>query len=41
MKRGVIVRPVGGYNLKNALRITIGNEIHNKRLVESLKAELL
>lgn len=35
---GLIVRPVGGYGLKDALRITIGSEPENAALLKSLGA---
>jgi histidinol-phosphate aminotransferase len=40
LKRGVIVRPCGGYALPEFLRITVGNDAQNVRLVESLKIVL-
>ena len=41
LSHGVIVRPVGGHGLRNALRITIGTETENRRLVEALRTVLL
>jgi histidinol-phosphate aminotransferase len=38
--RGVILRPVGGYGLPNALRLTIGTEEENRKVVATL-AEFL
>jgi histidinol-phosphate aminotransferase len=38
LKRGVIVRPVGNYELPNHLRITIGTPPENERLIEGLGA---
>ena len=40
MKRGLILRQVGGYKLPHALRMTVGGEEANKLVVESL-AEFL
>jgi histidinol-phosphate aminotransferase len=37
MKKGVIVRPMGIYNLNNYLRITVGLPEENKRFIEVLK----
>ena len=34
---GIIVRPMAGYGLPQCLRITIGTEAENKKLIESLK----
>lgn len=36
LERGVIVRPVAGYGLPNFLRISIGTEAENARLLEAL-----
>ncbi len=38
--RGVIVRPVGGYGLPDHLRITVGTDAENRRLLESLEEVL-
>ncbi len=38
LRQGVIVRPVAGYGLPNALRITIGTAEQNERLVAALVA---
>lgn len=35
LKKGVIVRPVGGYGLKTHLRVSIGLEQENKRFIEA------
>lgn len=35
-ERGVIVRPVGGYGLPNALRISVGSRAENRRLLRAL-----
>lgn len=37
---GVIVRPCGGYELPECLRITVGDPAQNARLIEALKAAL-
>lgn len=34
--RGIIVRPVGGYGLHDALRITIGTEDQNRAVIDAL-----
>ena len=36
LERGVIVRPIAGYGLPNFLRISIGTEAENARLLEAL-----
>ena len=38
MREGVIVRPMGIYDLKNYLRITVGLPEENKRFIEALKS---
>jgi histidinol-phosphate aminotransferase len=38
LRQGVIVRPMGGYGLPNALRITIGTAEQNERLIAALAA---
>ncbi len=38
LRRGIITRPVGGYNLPNHLRISIGLETENARFLEALHA---
>jgi len=35
-ERGVIVRPMGGYGLPRALRISVGNRAENRRLLSAL-----
>jgi histidinol-phosphate aminotransferase len=40
LKRGVIVRPVAGYQLPEHLRITIGTAQENERLLSALAASL-
>jgi len=36
LKRGIIVRPMAGYGLDNYLRITVGTEAQNRRLLSAL-----
>jgi histidinol-phosphate aminotransferase len=36
-KRGIIVRPMGGYQLPEWIRISIGTPAQNKRCLEALK----
>ncbi len=40
LRLGVIVRPVGGYGLPNHLRITLGTQAQNQRMLEALKHAL-
>jgi histidinol-phosphate aminotransferase len=40
LKKGVIVRPVGGYGLREHLRFTLGTMPENKRLIASLEEVL-
>ncbi len=40
LKKGVIVRPMTGYGLKNFLRVTVGLPDENKRFIETLKSTL-
>lgn len=40
LRQGVIVRPVGGYGLPTQLRITIGTESENARMLTALQAAL-
>ncbi len=40
LKRGVIARPVDNYGLPRHLRISIGSETENARLIEALGAVL-
>ena len=40
LKRGVIVRPVDNYGLPDFLRISIGSQTENARLIEALGAVL-
>ncbi|HOX54967.1 MAG: histidinol-phosphate transaminase [Candidatus Omnitrophica bacterium] len=37
LKEGVIVRPMGTYNLKNFIRVTIGTKKENTRFINSLR----
>ncbi|HEX2082838.1 MAG TPA: hypothetical protein VHF86_05060, partial [Xanthomonadaceae bacterium] len=39
--RGVVLRPMGGYGLGECLRITVGTEAENRRLLEALDGVLL
>jgi histidinol-phosphate aminotransferase len=41
LRQGVIVRPVGGYGLPTHVRITIGTEQENARMLTALKQALL
>jgi len=40
LQRGVIVRPIAGYGLPEYLRISVGTETENNRLLEALAAVL-
>lgn len=40
LRQGVIVRPVGNYQLPNHLRITIGTQAQNERMLNALKQAL-
>lgn len=40
LRRGVIVRPVGGYGFPTHLRITVGTEDENRKCVAALRAVL-
>lgn len=40
LRQGVIVRPVGNYQLPNHLRITIGTQVQNERMLSALKQAL-
>lgn len=40
LRQGVIVRPVGNYGLPNHLRITIGTEAQNQRMLAALEQAL-
>ena len=35
-ERGIVLRPMGGYGLGECLRITVGTEAENARLLETL-----
>ncbi len=41
LKQGVIVRPLGGYEMPQHLRVTIGLEQENERFLQALKKALL
>jgi histidinol-phosphate aminotransferase len=36
LARGVVLRPMGGYGLGECLRITVGTEAENRRLLDAL-----
>jgi histidinol-phosphate aminotransferase len=36
LKRGVIVRPMGGYNFPAHIRVTIGTEDENRKFIGAL-----
>jgi len=38
LQQGVVVRPMGGYGLPECLRITVGDEGENRRLLQALDA---
>ncbi len=40
LKEGVIVRPLGGYDMPNHLRVTIGRETENQRFLAALEKAL-
>jgi len=40
LARGVIVRPIGGYELPEHLRITVGTDAQNRRLLAALEEVL-
>ena len=40
LKQGVIVRPLGGYEMPDHLRVTIGLEQENERFLLALKSAL-
>ena len=40
LRQGVIVRPVGNYQLPNHLRVTIGTQAQNERMLSALKSAL-
>jgi len=39
LRRGVIVRPAGGWGLAHHMRVTVGRPEHNERFLEALRAE--
>jgi histidinol-phosphate aminotransferase len=40
LRRGVIVRPMGGYGLPEHVRVTVGTRAENERLIAALRAVL-
>ena len=40
LRRGVIVRPMGGYGFREHVRVTVGTRAENERLVAALRAVL-
>ena len=40
LKRGVIVRPVGNYDLPEFLRVTVGTPAQNERFLQALQSVL-
>jgi histidinol-phosphate aminotransferase len=40
LRRGVIVRPIAGYGLPEHLRVTVGTEAENARLLQALEESL-
>jgi histidinol-phosphate aminotransferase len=40
LKQGVIVRPLGGYEMPHHLRVTIGREAENQRFLLALEKAL-
>ena len=40
LEKGIIVRPCGGYDLPEFLRITVGDPAQNERLIEALESVL-
>jgi histidinol-phosphate aminotransferase len=41
LRRGVIVRPVANYGLREHLRITIGTAEQNERCIEAMRDSLI
>lgn len=41
LRQGVIVRPVGNYQLPNHLRLTIGTQAQNQRMLDALRQALI
>ncbi len=37
LRRGVIVRPMGGYRFPEHIRVTVGTEEENRRFLEALR----
>ena len=40
LKKGVIVRPLGGQQLRTHIRVSIGTPPENERFIQALKAVL-
>lgn len=40
LKRGIIVRPMGGFGMPDAIRVTVGRHSENEKLLEALDAIL-
>jgi histidinol-phosphate aminotransferase len=40
LRRGVIVRPVAGYDMPDHLRVTVGTPKENEKFLKALKAAL-
>jgi histidinol-phosphate aminotransferase len=40
LEQGIIVRPMAGFGLPNALRVTVGLPEHNQRFLEAMRAVL-
>jgi len=40
LEKGIMVQPCGGYGLPNCLRITVGDQAQNARLIEALEGML-
>lgn len=40
LRRGVIIRPMGGFGMPDAIRVTVGNHAENERLLAALKQVL-
>ncbi len=38
LKKGIIVRPMSAWGLKNFIRVTIGTQIENKKFIQALKS---
>ncbi|MDX1657022.1 MAG: aminotransferase class I/II-fold pyridoxal phosphate-dependent enzyme, partial [Candidatus Competibacteraceae bacterium] len=40
LRQGVIVRPIGAYGLPDYVRITVGTQADNARLIQAMQAVL-